>query len=216
MNEMANLCTRVGADIEHVRKGISTDKRIGPYFIFPGVGYGGSCFPKDVKALIRTAKDFDFDTRVLKSVEDVNEDQKKILIPTILEYFDNDISQKTLTLWGLSFKPKTDDMREAPSRVIAQELQRRGAKLQAHDPVAMDEARRLKLDEIAELFDDNYDALKGSDGLVLVTEWLEYREPDFEKMKSLMKHAVIFDGRNVYNPGKMRELGFDYFGIGRS
>ncbi|MFH1941428.1 MAG: UDP-glucose/GDP-mannose dehydrogenase family protein [bacterium] len=216
MNEIANLCDRVGADVEKVRKGIGTDKRVGHSFIFPGVGYGGSCFPKDVKALIRTARDFDFDMRVLKAVEDVNEDQKKILIPCILKYYDGDISGKTFTVWGLSFKPKTDDMREAPSRVIIGELHAQGAKVRAHDPVAMEEAHRLGLGEMATLYDDNYEALKGSDGLILVTEWLEYREPDLERMKSLMNRPVVFDGRNVFNPKKMRDLGFDYYGIGRS
>jgi UDPglucose 6-dehydrogenase len=216
MNEIANLCDRVGADVEKVRKGIGTDSRIGHAFIFPGVGYGGSCFPKDVKALIRTAKTYDYSLRILTAVEDVNEEQKKRLIPKILKYYDNNISGKTFTLWGLSFKPKTDDMREASSRVIIQELHQLGVNIQAHDPAAMNEARRLKLDEIITLYDDNYEALKGSDGLILVTEWLEYREPDFEKMKALMKKPVVFDGRNIFNPKKMRKMGFDYFGIGRS
>lgn len=216
MNEIANLCDRVGADAEKVRKGIGADSRIGHAFIFPGVGYGGSCFPKDVKALIRTAKEYDYPMRILTAVEDVNEEQKKMLIPKILKYYDNNISGKTFTLWGLSFKPKTDDMREASSRIIIQELHRLDVKIQAHDPVAMNEARRLKLDEIITLYDDNYEALKGSDGLLIVTEWLEYREPDFEKMKALMKKPVVFDGRNIFNPKKMRKIGFDYFGIGRS
>lgn len=216
MNEIANLCDCVGADVEKIRKGIGTDSRIGHAFIFPGVGYGGSCFPKDVKALIRTAKEYDYSMRILTAVEDVNEEQKKMLIPKILKYYDNNISGKTFTLWGLSFKPKTDDMREASSRIIIKELHQLGANIQAHDPVAMIEARRLKLDEIITLYDDNYEALKGSDGLILVTEWLEYREPDFEKMKALMKKPVVFDGRNVFNPKKMRKIDFDYFGIGRS
>ena len=215
MNEIANLCDRVGADVENVRKGIGSDKRIGYSFIFPGVGYGGSCFPKDVKALIHTASMYSSPLNILKAVEEVNENQKKVLIPKILAYYDNAISGKTFTLWGLSFKPKTDDMREASSRVIIHELHRRGAKIKAHDPVAMEEARRLKLDKMVTLCDDNYEALKGSHGLLLVTEWLEYREPDFERMKAVMKRPVIFDGRNVYNPKKVRDLGFDYFGIGR-
>lgn len=215
INEMANLCDRVGADVEKIRKGIGSDSRIGYSFIFPGVGYGGSCFPKDVKAIIRTAKEYDFPLRVLNAVEDVNEDQKKILIPKILNFYNNDISGKTFSIWGLSFKPKTDDMREASSRAIIHELHERGAKIQAHDPAAMDEARRLGLDKIITLHDDNYDALKGSDGLILVTEWLEYREPDFEKMKSMLNRPVVFDGRNVYNPKKMRDMGFEYFCIGR-
>ncbi len=215
MNEIANLCDKVGADIEQVRKGIGSDKRIGYSFIFPGVGYGGSCFPKDVKALIRTATEYGHKMQILESVENVNEKQKKILIPKILNYFNNDIKGKTFTIWGLSFKPKTDDMREAPSRVIIEELHKLGAVIHAHDPAAMNEARRLRLDEKVKLFNDNYDALKNSDALILVTEWLEYREPDFEKMKTLMKRAVIFDGRNIYTPTKVKKVGFDYFGIGR-
>ncbi len=215
MNEIANLCDLVGADVEKVRKGIGSDKRIGYSFIFPGVGYGGSCFPKDVKALIRTANSVGYPMDILKTVEQVNENQKRILIPKILKYYDNDLSGKTFTVWGLSFKPKTDDMREAPSRVIIRELHERGAKIKAHDSVAINEARRLKLDEIATLCEDNYEALSESDGLVIVTEWLEYREPDFERMKELMKQPVIFDGRNILNPKKVREMGFDYFGIGR-
>ncbi len=215
MNEIANLCDLVGADVEKVRRGIGSDKRIGYSFIFPGVGYGGSCFPKDVKALIRTASEFGYSMRILKAVEDVNEEQKTILIPKLLNFYNNDIKGKTVTLWGLSFKPKTDDMREAPSRAIIRELHRLGAKIHAHDPVAMDEARRLGLDQMVTLFDDNYEALKGSDALILVTEWLEYREPDFERMMSLMRNPVIFDGRNVWEPSKMKSFGFQYFGIGR-
>lgn len=215
MNEIANLCDRVGANVEMVRKGIGSDKRIGYSFIFPGVGYGGSCFPKDVKALIRTAKAYDYHMRILNSVEEVNEDQKKILVPRILKYYNNNIKGKTFTLWGLSFKPKTDDMREAPSRVIISALHELGAEIRAHDPVAQDEARRLGLDKVITLCEDNYEALQGSDGLILVTEWLEYREPDFEEMKKIMNKAVIFDGRNIYNPEKVREFGFDYFSIGR-
>jgi len=215
MNEIARLCDRVGADVTKIRKGIGSDSRIGYSFIFPGVGYGGSCFPKDVKALIRTAKEFDYTMQILTSVEDVNEEQKKNLIPKVLDYFNGDIKGKTITLWGLSFKPKTDDMREAPSRVLIKELHKLGAKIKAHDPVALEEARRLKLDEMVELFNDNYDALKESDALLVVTEWLEYREPDFDAMKTTMKTPVIFDGRNIYKPEKVREKGFDYFSIGR-
>ena len=215
MNDIANLCDRVGADVSRVRKGIATDSRIGPSFIFPGVGYGGSCFPKDVKALIRTASEFDYEMRVIRAVEDVNDDQKKILIPRIVETLGGDLAGKTITLWGLSFKPKTDDMREASSRVIIAELHRLGAKIHAHDPVAMDEAKRLKLDGVVTLFDNNYDALEGSDALVIVTEWLEYREPDFDRMKTLMNTPVVFDGRNIYKPEKMKEMGFKYTGIGR-
>jgi UDPglucose 6-dehydrogenase len=215
MNEIANLCDRVGADIEKVRKGIGSDKRIGYSFIFPGVGYGGSCFPKDVKALIRTSRDYDYNMRLLEAVEQVNEDQKVYLMPKILSYFNNDIKDKVFTIWGLSFKPKTDDMREAPSRQIIQALLEKGAIIKAHDPVALNEAKRLGLDKNIELCKDSYDSLQESNGLILVTEWLEYREPDFNRILSLMKKPVIFDGRNVYNPEKVRSLGFDYFAIGR-
>ncbi len=215
MNEIARLCDHVGADVEKIRKGIGADKRIGYAFIFPGVGYGGSCFPKDVKALISTAKQHGSELSILQAVEEVNESQKIILVPVIDRYYKGNLKGRTFTIWGLSFKPKTDDMREAPSRALIQELHRRGARIMAHDPVAMDEARRLKLDALVTLCEDNYQALKGSDGLILVTEWLEYREPDFERMKSLMKNPVIFDGRNIYNQDKVRKMGFHYFGIGR-
>jgi len=215
MNDLANFCDIVGADIEKIRKGIGADKRIGHSFIFAGVGYGGSCFPKDVKALISTAKAHDYELKILKAVEAVNEAQKGYLIPKILKHFRNNIRNKTFTLWGLSFKPKTDDMREAPSRVIIQELIEHGAKLRAHDPVAIEEAQRLGLDKHVKFFEDNYKALDKADGLILITEWLEYREPDFQKMKSLLKEPVIFDGRNIYKPEKIRSMGFTYYGIGR-
>lgn len=215
MNEIANLCDVVGADVEMIRRGIGSDKRIGYSFIFPGVGYGGSCFPKDVKAIIRTAKEFDYDLKILESVEDVNERQKLILIPKILKFFKGSVEGKTLAVWGLSFKPKTDDMREAPAIQIIKELHRRGAKVQAHDPVALEEARRLQLDQYAALFEDNYEALVGADGLILVTEWLDYREPDFDLIKKNLKSPVIFDGRNILNAAKLKEMGFSYFGVGR-
>ena len=153
--------------------------------------------------------------RLLQSVEDVNDDQKKYFFPKILKYYDNNIRNKRFTIWGLSFKPKTDDMREAPSREIIKELHKLGAKINVHDPVALNEAKRLDLDKIVTLFEDNYDALENSDGLILVTEWLEYREPDFDKIKSLMRKPVIFDGRNLFNPTKLRSKGFDYIGVGR-
>lgn len=215
MNEIANLCDAIGADVEMVRKGIGSDKRVGYSFIFPGVGYGGSCFPKDIKAIVRTAEKYNSRLRVLEAVEDVNERQKLILVPKILRHFGGDIKGKTLAIWGLSFKPKTDDMREAPSIPIIHELHKLGAKINAHDPVAMNEARRLKLDQHVSLFEDYYEAIRDADGLVLVTEWLNYREPDFEQIKSLMRTPVIFDGRNVFHPVKMKDLGFAYYGIGR-
>jgi UDPglucose 6-dehydrogenase len=215
MNEIANLCDRVGADVEKVRKGIGSDKRIGHSFIFPGVGYGGSCFPKDVKALISIGRKNHYDMRILKAVEAVNNDQKVYLLPKILKYYHNDLHGKTFTLWGLSFKPKTDDMREASSREVISELKKHGAVVKAHDPVALPEARRHELDKIVALYEDNYEAVRDSDGLILMTEWLEYREPNFQKIKSLMRQTVIFDGRNIYNPDKVRALGFDYFAVGR-
>ncbi|MCK6622801.1 MAG: UDP-glucose/GDP-mannose dehydrogenase family protein [Calditrichaceae bacterium] len=215
MNEIANLCDAIGADVEMVRKGIGSDKRIGYSFIFPGVGYGGSCFPKDIKAIVRTAEKYNSRLRVLEAVEDVNERQKLILVPKILQHFGGSIQGKTLAIWGLSFKPKTDDMREAPSIPIIHELHKLGAKIHAHDPVAMNEARRLQLDHYVTLFEDYYEAIRDADGLVLVTEWLNYREPDFEQIKSLMRTPVIFDGRNVFHPAKMKDLGFAYYGIGR-
>lgn len=215
MNEIANLCDAIGADVEMVRKGIGSDKRIGYSFIFPGVGYGGSCFPKDVKAIIRTARKYDTQLRVLEAVEDVNERQKLVLVPKILDHFKNDVKGKTFAIWGLSFKPKTDDMREAPSIQIIKELHKLGANINAHDPVAFPEARRLSLDQYATLYDDYYETINGADALILVTEWLNYREPDFEQMKALMKSPVIFDGRNIFHPNKLKDLGFTYYGIGR-
>lgn len=215
MNEIANLCDVVGADVEMIRNGIGSDKRIGYSFIFPGVGYGGSCFPKDVKAIIRTAREFNYELNILEAVENVNEKQKLILLPKIEKFFKGSLEGKTIALWGLSFKPKTDDMREAPAIPIIQELHRRGAKVHAHDPVALDEARRLQIDQYATLFEDNYEALIGADGLILVTEWLDYREPDFDLIKKNLKTPVIFDGRNILNAPKLKEMGFSYFGVGR-
>ncbi|GAB4174213.1 MAG: UDP-glucose/GDP-mannose dehydrogenase family protein [Calditrichia bacterium] len=215
MNEMARFCDAVGADIDMVRKGIGSDKRIGYSFIFPGVGYGGSCFPKDVKAIIKTAASHDVELKVLKAVEDVNEEQKKYIIGKIVKHFGNDIKGKTFAIWGLSFKPNTDDMREAPSLVIIDELNKMGAKIQAHDPVAMNEARRRHVDDKAVLCATQYDALTNADALIVVTEWMDYREPDFDQIKLKLKQPIIFDGRNIYNPSKMKKLGFTYFGVGR-
>ena len=215
MNEIANLCDLIGADVEMVRKGIGSDKRIGYSFIFPGVGYGGSCFPKDVKAIIRTAQAYKYNLKVLEAVEDVNEAQKQVIIPKILNHFNGDIKGKTFAVWGLSFKPKTDDMREAPSLQIIQELHKLGASINAHDPVALEEAKRQGVEAHATLFEDYYETIRDADGLILVTEWLNYREPDFELMKQLLKTPVIFDGRNIYHPHKLKDLGFTYYGIGR-
>jgi UDPglucose 6-dehydrogenase len=213
MNDIANLCEIVGADVNMVRKGIGSDRRIGPYFIYPGTGYGGSCFPKDVKALIKTADTFGYNMAVLKSVEDVNDRQKSVLFAKAMKYFDKDLKGKTFAVWGLSFKPQTDDMREAPSLVIIEKLLEAGAKVKAYDPVAMHEAERVLGNKI-EFVKDQYEALIDSDGLFLITEWPEFKFPSFKIMQKLMKTQVVFDGRNVYDQNEMKELGFDYFGIG--
>ncbi len=217
MNELALLAERVGADIEWVRKGIGTDSRIGSHFLYPGVGYGGSCFPKDVKALIRTGAEHGLSLGVLKAVEAANERQKHVLVDRVVERFGDDLSGRCFALWGLAFKPNTDDMREAPSRVVIEELSRRGARIQAYDPVAMDEARRA-LGQVAGLHfsDHQSDALQGADALLIVTEWKEFRTPDFEVIKSTLKQPLIIDGRNLYEPALMRMHGIDYVGIGRS
>jgi UDPglucose 6-dehydrogenase len=214
MNEIANLCEIVGADVNNVRKGVGSDERIGPQFLFPGVGYGGSCFPKDIAALVKTSDNFGYNFRILKSVEEVNHDQKKIIVKKVLKHFNNKVKGKVIAVWGLSFKPNTDDMREAPSISIINELLKHGMKVQAHDPVAIEEAKK-KLGTKIKYFPKNYDALKGADALVVVTEWNEFRRPDFEKMKKLMKGKVIFDGRNIYDPNVMKQTGFTYFAIGR-
>ena len=215
INEIANLCDRVGADVEMVRRGIGSDKRIGHSFIFPGMGYGGSCFPKDVKAIIHTGKQYGCRLKVLEAVEAANEEQKTILLPKIREHFQGKLAGLTLALWGLSFKPRTDDMREAPAIPLINALDAEGVKLQAHDPAALHEARRLGLDKKVRLFENNYEALQGADGLVIVTEWLDYREPDFERIRKALNTPVIFNGRNIYNPVKIRDLGFSYYAIGR-
>lgn len=214
MNELANLCEKVGADIDLVRKGIGSDPRIGKQFLFAGVGYGGSCFPKDVKALIRTAHERSFQFKLLEAVDEVNEAQKRILFTKLVQYFNSQLRNKTVTLWGLAFKPNTDDMREAPSLAIIHELLASGARVHVHDPVALKQAKKILGDSVA-YFENNYDALKGADALVVVTEWNEFRQPDFERIKSLMKGRVIFDGRNIYDPKTVRDKGFVYFGIGR-
>lgn len=214
MNEIANLCEIVGADVNNVRKGVGSDERIGQQFLFPGVGYGGSCFPKDIAALVKTSDDYGYNFRILKSVENVNRDQKKVIVKKLLKHFDNKPRGKVVTVWGLSFKPNTDDMREAPSITIINELVKHGVKVQAHDPVAIEEAKK-KIGNKIKYYKNNYDALKGADALVIVTEWSEFRRPDFDKMKKLMKGKAIFDGRNIYNPEIMKQTGFTYYGIGR-
>ena len=213
MNELANMCSLTGANVDNVRIGIGSDKRIGKSFLFPGIGYGGSCFPKDVKALYQTAKANGYDFKLLKVVDEVNYYQKEVLLSYILKYFKGDISGKTFALWGLSFKPKTDDIREAPSLVIISKLLAYGAKIKAYDPIAMDNTK--KVFPQVEYANEMYEALKGSDGLIIATEWNDFRVPDFKKIKDNLKDNVIFDGRNVYDPKKMKEFGFNYFSIGR-
>ena len=217
MNELALLAERVGADIEMVRKGIGSDPRIGTSFLYPGTGYGGSCFPKDVKALIHTGKEAGMQLGVLQAVEDANDRQKHVLVNKIVQRFGEDLHGRTFALWGLAFKPNTDDMREAPSRVIVEELTRRGAAVRAYDPVAMEEAARV-MQGIPGLHfaASQADALTGADALVLVTEWKEFRNPDFDAIKSALKQPLIFDGRNIFDPVLMRLHGIDYSGIGRS
>jgi UDPglucose 6-dehydrogenase len=217
MNELANLSEKVGADIESVRVGIGSDERIGSSFLFPGVGYGGSCFPKDVKGLLKTAEEHGYDFQILKAIDDINNRQKLVMVNKILKHFNNNIKAKVFTVWGLSYKPRTDDLREAPSLTIIKELTDRGAYIKASDPVANDNFRKLygrKFSHV-KLFRDNYIALKDSDGLILITEWNEYRKIDTDRMKKLMRNRVIFDGRNIYNPKFIKESGFKYYGIGR-
>ena len=214
MNDIANFCEIVGADINSVRRGIGSDSRIGSKFIYPGVGYGGSCFPKDVKALIRTANDNNYSLDILKAVEDVNERQKEVLYNKILDHFRGDVRGKRFAIWGLSFKPKTDDMREAPVLVIIRRLLDSGASLIAYDPVAMEESKR-KIGDIIEYAKDQYDALVDADALLLVTEWNEFRTLNYKVLSRLMKNRLVFDGRNLYEPSEMKEFGFTYYSIGR-
>jgi UDPglucose 6-dehydrogenase len=213
MNEIANLCGRLGADVRQVRAGVGTDSRIGPSFLFAGVGYGGSCFPKDVKALVRMGKDAGCDLNVVEAVERTNEAQKTILVPRIEAHLGG-LKGKVVAVWGLAFKPRTDDMREAPALALIDALLERGAAVRAYDPKAMTAARRTLEDGVT-LCARSYDAVEGADALVVVTEWSEFREPDFPRIKSLMRRPAIFDGRNIYNPQHLRELGFHYEGIGR-
>ncbi len=214
MNDIANLCEIVGADINLIRKGIGTDSRIGNKFLYAGAGYGGSCFPKDVKALIKTAKDQKYELTVLKAVEQVNERQKEVIFNKINKHFKNDIKGKKIALWGLSFKPNTDDMREAPSLVLIDKLIKAGCSVSAFDPVAMKEAKH-KLGETITYVNHQYDALIDADALVILTEWQVFRMPDFDKIKAMLKNNVIFDGRNIFDNDDMAELGFTYYSIGR-
>ncbi len=214
MNEIANLCEEVGADVNLVRKGIGSDPRIGHKFIYPGVGYGGSCFPKDVKALVRTGKEYNTPLRILQSVEDANDHQKTVLGNKVLAHFGGDLHGKHIAVWGLSFKPETDDMREAPSVIIINSLLKAGAQVTAYDPIAMEEASRILGDKI-KYAKDRHEALLDASALVIVTEWSEFRVPNYRMMEKLMKEKTIFDGRNIYEPAEIMEYGFSYYSIGR-
>ena len=216
MNEIANIAERVGADVEEVRRGIGSDSRIGFSFIYPGVGYGGSCFPKDVQALERTARKHGYDSRILQAVEAVNNDQKSSLVGKIREHFNGNLKGRTIALWGLAFKPNTDDMREAPSRRVMEELWEAGAAVRVYDPVAVEEAKRIYGQRDALFYASSPDeAVTGADALAILTEWLMFRSPDFEMIKRELNEPVIFDGRNIYNPDFMEQSGFTYYSIGR-
>ena len=216
MNELSRLAERVGADIEQVRKGIGSDPRIGYHFLYAGTGYGGSCFPKDVKAMIRSAAEQDIELKVLQAVEDVNERQKSVLVDKVVARFGEDLTGRRFALWGLAFKPNTDDMREAPSRVVVHELLRRGATVRAYDPVAGNEARRAFGDLPGlSIVDGAPQALPGADALLIVTEWKEFKSPDFDAVRAQLKQPVILDGRNLYDPALMKALGIEYSGVGR-
>jgi UDPglucose 6-dehydrogenase len=214
MNEIANLCESLGADVDLVRKGMGTDSRIGKRFLFAGIGYGGSCFPKDVSALEKSAKSANYDFKILQSVMTVNEKQKTKLIQSIKNYFGGSLKGKTIAIWGLAFKPHTDDIREAPALYNIDELLREGAAIKVHDPEAMENVKRIVGDKIT-YCEDQYEAIANADALLIATEWPEYRTPDFELINSRLKNKVIFDGRNLYDLDSMNDLGFTYFSIGR-
>lgn len=215
MNEIARLCELLGADVDMVRKGIGSDERIGKRFLFPGIGYGGSCFPKDVQALAKSAAEVNYDFRILQSVMEVNEDQKTYLVPKIKAYFNGDLSGKKFALWGLAFKPNTDDIREAPALYIIDALLEAGAVVSAYDPEAMTNVRALKGDSIV-LADSQYDALQDADALIIATEWSEFRTPDYNKISELLRNKVIFDGRNLFDTQQMQKLGYYYLSVGRA
>ncbi len=214
MNEIARLCELLGADVDMVRKGVGSDDRIGKRFLFPGIGYGGSCFPKDVKALVHSAASVDYDFKILKAVEDVNADQKKALVPKIMQHYGS-IEGKTVALWGLAFKPNTDDIREAPALEMIELLTQAGAKVQAYDPEAMANVKAIMADK-ATFCESSYETLEGADFLVIATEWPEFRTPDFNKIQGLLKDKVIFDGRNLFELETLKKHGFTYYSIGRS
>ncbi|HEX2962887.1 MAG TPA: UDP-glucose/GDP-mannose dehydrogenase family protein [Ignavibacteriales bacterium] len=214
MNELANFCEKVGANVDLVRKGMGTDTRIGKRFLFAGIGYGGSCFPKDVNALIKTSCDYESEMKILTVVDKVNREQKLVLVNKILKHFNGDINGRRFALWGLAFKPNTDDMREAPSVVVIKRLLELGASVSAYDPAAI-EASKFYLKNSVTFAENEYDAVKNADALIIVTEWNEFRNPDFTILKNTLKEPVIFDGRNIFTPEKMQELGFTYYSIGR-
>jgi UDPglucose 6-dehydrogenase len=216
MNEVAMLCERVGADVDSVRKAMGSDERIGQKFLFPGCGYGGSCFPKDVKALIATARSNGLDFTLLSAVDAINDRQKRLLAQKAKQHFGaGRLRGKKFAVWGLAFKPKTDDLRQAPALSLIEELLAEGATVAAHDPVAMDNARRQLGADRVQFVQNPYSAAEGADALFLVTEWNEFRQPDFARIKAAMKQPVLFDGRNIWNPARLREQGFTYFGVGR-
>ena len=220
MNEISNICERLGVDVENVRKGIGSDSRIGYSFIYPGCGYGGSCFPKDVKALIKTSRDIGFEPELLSSVENRNNAQKRVLSEKVFKQFGDDLTGRIFSLWGIAFKPGTDDIREASSKVIINDLLDAGAEIKAFDPIAMDQAKKEFPHSWFEnnrlrLVDNQYDAVKDTDALILVTEWKSFRQPDFKLMSETMNNKIIFDGRNQYDPAEVKEMGFGYHGIGR-
>ncbi len=215
MNEIANLCEQVGANVDMIRKGLAADSRIGPAFLFPGVGFGGSCFPKDIKALIDTGKQHEYDMQILQAVDTVNQNQASRFVEKIRKHFEGNLRDKRLAMWGLAFKPRTNDMRDAPAIKIIESLLAAGAIVTAYDPEAMDEAKRILGGRI-QLSPNNYACVEGADALLLVTEWQAFRNPNFERMKATMRHPVVFDGRNIYDPVQLRQLGFTYYSVGRA
>ena len=218
MNEIANICEHVGADANQVRIGIGSDKRIGYSFIYPGAGYGGSCFPKDVKALKKIAEEQGYQANLITSVENVNDAQKLVIAEKVVKRFGGDLTGLTFGIWGLAFKPGTDDMREAPAIYVIKELVNRGAKIKAYDPKAIEEAKHFYLKDVKniEYFNSKYEVLNSADALILLTEWKEFRSPDFEEIKRQLRDPVIFDGRNQYNAFNLEEKGFEYFQIGKN
>ena len=215
MNEVANLCERVNANIEMIRKGLASDSRIGPAFLFAGVGFGGSCFPKDVRALIETAREHNYEMKILDAVDAVNKDQSSRFVEKVRQHFAGSVQGKRFGVWGLAFKPRTNDMRDAPAIRIIEGLLADGAEIAAYDPEAMEEAKKIFGDRI-QLAPNNYGCLEGADGLLLVTEWQAFRNPNFDRMKTLMRQHVVFDGRNIYDPIQLRQLGFTYYSVGRT